>query len=182
MHTRLRKESKNTASVVFKDILAHNVSVTKRYNFFFQIAYIKGTDEQDLFSNLMIVLCVSLSLEILGFLASCLSFASSCADYGEASKRKGFVIPWVIWCFIAMAFNIGFLLYIYATPHGEVDMVKLVYRVYANTVWLVFCAIVGISYIKNMTEGYRPRERPQVMMKGVSDFQGNLPPYYKLQA
>lgn len=146
------------------------------------IAYIKGTDEQDLFSNLMIVLCVSLSLEILGFLASCLSFASSCADYGEASKRKGFVIPWVIWCFIAMAFNIGFLLYIYATPHGEVDMVKLVYRVYANTVWLVFCAIVGISYIKNMTEGYRPRERPQVMMKGVSDFQGNLPPYYKLQA
>ena len=81
-----------------------------------------------------------------------------------------------------MAFNIGFLLHIYATPHGEVDIVILVYRVYANTVWLVFCAIVGISYIKNMTEGYRPRERPQVMMKGVSDFQGNLPPYYKLQA
>ena len=137
----------------------------------------------------MTVLCVSLSLEILGFLASCISFASSCADYGEASKRKGFVIPWVIWCFIAIAFNIGFLVYIYETPHGGIDMVKFVYRVYINVVWLVFCAVVGISYLKNMTEGYRPQERPQVyrpqerpqvIMKGVSDFQGNLPPYYRL--
>lgn len=116
----------------------------------------------------------------MGFLVSCLSFVSSGADYGEASKRKGFIIPWVIWCFVAVAFNIGCALYLYTALHGKIDVGILVYRCCANTVWLVFCATVGISYIKNMTEGYRPHERPQVMMNGVSDFQGNLPPYYKL--
>ena len=130
----------------------------------------------------MIVLYVSLSLEILGFLASCLSFASSCADYGEASKRKGFVMPWVLWCFVAMGFNIGFVVYFYTTLHGKIEMGRLVYSLYVKTVWLVFCATVGISYIKNMTDGYRPQEHSQVMMATTSDFQRNSPPYYKLQA
>ena len=131
----------------------------------------------------MIVLYVSLSLEILGFLASCLSFASSrAADYGEASKRKGFVMPWVLWCFIAIAFNIGYVVYFYKTLHGKIETGRLVYWFYANAVWLVFCATVGVSYIKNMTEGYRPQEHSQVMMTSISDFQRNSSPYYKLQA
>ena len=130
----------------------------------------------------MIVLYVSLSLEILGFLASCLSFASSRADYGEASKRKGFVMPWVLWYFIAIAFNIGYVVYFYKTLHGKIETGRLVYWFYANAVWLVFCATVGISYIKNMIEGYRPQEHSQVMMTSISDFQRNSSPYYKLQA
>ena len=129
----------------------------------------------------MIVLYVSLSLEILGFLASCLSFASSCADYGVAGKRKTFVMPWVIWCFIEIVFNIGCVVYFYTALHNKIEIGRLVYSLYGSTVWLVFCATVGISYIKNMTEGYQPQEHSQVMMTSVPVFQRNPPPYHKLQ-
>ena len=128
----------------------------------------------------MIVIYVSLSVEILGFLASCLSFASSCTDYEEASKRRGFLMPWVIWCFIGVAFNIGCVVYFYTALHGKIDMGSIVYKFYVSTVWLMFCAIVGISYIKNMKDGYRPEEHPQFRMTGASGFQGNPPPYNKL--
>lgn len=155
------------------------------HNFFFQIPELKDADEQgritleqDFFKDLVIILYVSLSLEILGFLASCFSFASSCTDYGEANKRKGFVMPWVIWCFIAMAFSIGCIVFFYTVLHGKIATGRLVYWFYANTVWLVFCAAVGICYIKKMKEGYRTQT--QVMMTSVSEFHGNPSPYYKL--
>ena len=130
--------------------------------------------------DFMIVIYVSLSVEILGFLASCLSFASSCTDYGEASKRRGFVMPWVIWCFIGVAFNIGCVVYIYTALHSEIDLGSITFRIYASTVWLVFCAIVGISYIKNMKDGYLPEQHPRIMMTSDLGFQGNPPPYYKM--
>ena len=116
----------------------------------------------------------------MGFLASCLSFASSCTDYGEASKRRGFVIPWVIWCFIGVVFNIGCVVYIYTTLSDKADLGSITFRIYASTVWLVFCAIVGISYIKNMKDGYRPEQHPQAMITSDVGFQENPPPYYKL--
>ena len=130
----------------------------------------------------MNVIYVSLSVQILGFVASCLSFVSSCADYGEASKRKRFVMPWVIWCFIGVAFDIGCVVYFYTALHGGIDIGKLAFKAYASIIFLVFCATVGISYIINMKEGYRPQGHSQVMMAKVSDFQGNLPPYTKFQA
>lgn len=157
--------------------------------YFFQIVELKDANEQGLttlkhsiFNDLMKVMYVSLSVDILGLIASCLSFTSSCADYGEASKRKGFVMPWVIWCFIGVAFYIGCIAYIYTALHGEIDMGKFVFRFSASIIYLVFCATVGISYIINMKEGYRPQGHSQVMMARVSDVQGNPPPYIKFQA
>ena len=156
---------------------------------FFQILELKDANEQglttlkhSLVNDLMSVMYVLLSVDILGFVASCLSFASSCAGYGEASKRKGFVVPWVIWCFIGLASYIGCVAYFYTTVHGEIDMGKFVFRLSANIIYLVFCTTVGISYIINMKEGYQPQSHSQVMMARVSDVQGNPPPYAKLQA
>ena len=138
--------------------------------------------KRNVFNDLMNVIYVSLSVQILGFVASCLSFASSCADYGEANKRKRFVMPWVIWCFIGVAFYIGCVVYFYIALHGQIDIGKLAFKSYANIIFLVFCATVGISYIINMKEGYRPQGHSQVVMAKVSDFQGNPPPYTNFQA
>lgn len=77
-----------------------------------------------------------------------------------------------------MAFSIGCIVFFYTVLHGKIATGRLVYWFYANTVWLVFCATVGICYIKKMTEGYRPQT--QVMMTSVSQFRGNPSPYYKL--
>ena len=148
------------------------------FSHFFQIPKLK--EIPGMIDDFMIVIYVSLSVEILGFLASCLSFASSCTDYGEASKRRGFVMPWVIWCFIGVAFNIGCVVYIYTALHSEINLGSITFRIYASTVWLVFCAIVGISYIKNMKDGYLPEQHPRIMMASDLGFQGNPPPYYKM--
>ena len=154
---------------------------------FFQIGELKDeqgliTSKHSVFNDLMNVIYVSLSVEILDFVTSCLSFASSCADYEEAIKRKRFVIPWVIWCFIEVAFHTGCIMYLSTALRGEIDMGKLVCKFIARIVWLMFCAPVGISYNVNMKEGYRPEGHSQVMMTRVSEFQGNPPPYSKLQA
>ena len=97
-------------------MLVHTVSVTAMCVFFFQIPELKHKDEQDLITlkhsfikDLLFSLYVSLSVDILDFLTSCLSFASLCADYGEGepSKRKRcLVMPWMIWWFIAVLFKI----------------------------------------------------------------------------
>ena len=184
LHNQIKKGTKFTVSAVSED----RTTITTMCHFF-QIPELKEANEQDLktsktsvIDDLMNVIYVSLSVEILGFVASCLSFASSCADYGEATKRKEFVMPWVIWCFIGVAFNIGCVAYFYTALHGEIDMGKLFFRSYVNIISLVFCAIVGISYIINMKAGYRPQGHSQVVMARVPYFQGNPLPYTKLQA
>ena len=175
-HKKVIKWLKNTTSVVFENLLCHVLSL-RTLSRFFQIP--KLQELPGMLHDLMIIIYTSLSVEILGFLASCLSFASSCTDYGEASKRRGFVIPWVIWCFMGVVFNIGCVVYIYTTLSGK-DLGSITFRIYVSTVWLVFCAIVGISYIKNMKDGYRPEQHPQAMITSDLGFQENPPPYYKL--
>ena len=46
------------------------------------------TSKHSVFNDLMNVIYVSLSVEILEFVASCLSIAPLCADYEQASKRN----------------------------------------------------------------------------------------------
>lgn len=122
-----------------------------------------------------ILLYISLSIDILGFLTSTFTFASSCVDYTEATKSWRFVIPWVLWCFVTMAFSIGCALFFYTNLHGKVDLGSFVYRFYVNSVWLVFCAVVGISYIVNIKKGYRPNGQSIVMVESVSESQTNTP-------
>ena len=137
--------------------------------------------ERRFFDEVRIVLYVSLSIDILGFLTSTFTFASSCVDYTEATKSWRFVTPWMLWCFIAMAFSVGCVLFFYTTLRGKVDLGSFVYKFYVNSVWLVFCAVVGISYIINIRKGYRPKEQSVVILASVSDFQTN-PLYTEIEA
>ena len=130
--------------------------------------------EHSLIDEVQILLYVSLSIDILGFLTSSFTFASSCVDYTEATKRWRFVTPWVFWCFVAMTFNIGCVLFFYTTLHGKVNLGSFIYKFYVNSVWLVFCGIVGISYAVNIKKGYRPKEQSIVVLTNVSNFQTNL--------
>ena len=150
----------------------------------FQLPTLQELDEdieRRFFDEVRILLYVSLSIDILGFLTSTFTFASSCVDYTEATKSWRFVTPWVLWCFMAMAFNIGCVLFFYTTLHGKVDLGSFVYKFYVNSAWPVFCAVVGISYIINIKKGYRPKEQPIVVLASVSEFQTN-PSYTAMEA
>ena len=153
------------------------------YIFVFQLPTLQELDEdieRRFFDEVRIVLYVSLSIDILGFLTSTFTFASSCVDYTEATKSWRFVTPWMLWCFIAMAFNVGCVLFFYTTLRGKVDLRSFVYKFYVNSVW-VFCAVVGISYIINIRKGYRPKKQSVVILASVSEFQTN-PSYTEIEA
>ena len=140
--------------------------------------------KESIFFKWEILLYISLSIDILGFLASCVTFVYSCVDYGTASKRSGCVVPWVIWCFVVVVFNIGCAIYSLQVSHQvfSESLGSFRYKIYLNSVWFTFCGIVGISYMQNMKEGYQPRYHAQVMMTDVPQIHGNPPPYVKLEA
>ena len=152
--------------------------------FVFQLPTLQGLDEdieRSFLDEVQILLYVSLSIDIIGFLTSTFTFASSCVDYTEATKRWRFVAPWLFWCFVAVTFNIGCVLFFYTTLHGKVDLGSFIYKFFVNSVWLVFCAIVGLSYAVNIKKGYRPKEQSIVVLTNVSDFQ-TCPSYTTMEA
>ena len=74
--------------------------------------------------------------------------------------------------------NIAILAYLYATFKG-VSLSVIRYTLYTNSVWYVFCALIGISYFQVMKENDGGVNHV-VTIQDLPLFQGNPPPYAKL--
>ena len=103
----------------------------------------------------------SIAFNALGIFFSSLAFIQS----KSKTLRKEFVYPWILWCFLIAALNIGFVIWS-SVITGSFNLFYL-FGVTLNTTFRLFCGIVGCGYIQwlNTNDGEDEEEEGENMQK-----------------